>query len=135
MSEGGDAAPTGGFAPSYSWIGAPTQFNGTNALTGGDSCQFHSLPWEIVGRDLIQCVNSHASHGKFESMVYLRRPSLHHHGLGHGRHHGTRSRIFILWTCTKKIRSQHDLRLHGLVRYYHVSMVLLGLLFGLFSPR
>ena len=48
MSEGGDAASGGGFAPSYSWIGAPTQFNGTNTLTGGDSCQFHSLPWEIA---------------------------------------------------------------------------------------
>ena len=32
-------APTG-YAPSYSWIGAPTAFNGTNPLSGGDSCEF-----------------------------------------------------------------------------------------------
>ena len=32
-------APTG-FAPSYSWIGAPTAFNGTNPLSGGDSCEY-----------------------------------------------------------------------------------------------
>lgn len=31
-------APTG-FAPSYSWIGAPTTFNGTDPLSGGDSGQ------------------------------------------------------------------------------------------------
>ena len=31
-------APTG-YAPSYSWIGAPTAFNGTNPLSGGDSGQ------------------------------------------------------------------------------------------------
>ena len=30
-----------GYAPSYSWIGAPTQWNGTNPLTGGDSCKKH----------------------------------------------------------------------------------------------
>lgn len=29
----------GGFAPNYAWIGAPAEFNSTNALTGGDSCE------------------------------------------------------------------------------------------------
>lgn len=32
-------ANVGGFSPSYSWVGKPTQFNGTNQLTGGDSCE------------------------------------------------------------------------------------------------
>lgn len=26
-----------GYAPNYAWVGAPTEFNGTNTLTGGDS--------------------------------------------------------------------------------------------------
>ncbi|KAK4690151.1 hypothetical protein P7C71_g6571, partial [Lecanoromycetidae sp. Uapishka_2] len=29
-----------GYAPSYAWIGAPTNFNGTNTLTGGDSFKY-----------------------------------------------------------------------------------------------
>ena len=37
----GDAGP--GFSPSYSWIGAPSTFNGTNTLTGGDSCKLKSF--------------------------------------------------------------------------------------------
>ncbi len=37
-------ADGGGYAPSYSWIGPPTQFNGTNALTGGDSCESSPKP-------------------------------------------------------------------------------------------
>ena len=36
-------APTG-YAPSYSWIGAPTAFNGTNPLSGGDSGQSTFCP-------------------------------------------------------------------------------------------
>lgn len=27
-----------GYAPSYSWVGPPTPFNGSNLVTGGDSC-------------------------------------------------------------------------------------------------
>lgn len=46
-------APTG-FAPSYSWIGAPATFNGTDPLSGGDSGQstFHlHLPIQFATID------------------------------------------------------------------------------------
>lgn len=36
-------ANVGGYSPSYSWVGKPTQFNGTNQLTGGDSCELPVL--------------------------------------------------------------------------------------------
>lgn len=32
-----------GYAPGYSWIGAPATFNGTNNMTGGDSCKLTIL--------------------------------------------------------------------------------------------
>lgn len=37
------SSPPSGFAPYYSWVGAPAQFNGTNPLTGGDSCTLDPL--------------------------------------------------------------------------------------------
>lgn len=40
-TDGGPYAP---YAPSYSWIGAPTTFNGTNEDTGGDSCMCFLFP-------------------------------------------------------------------------------------------
>ncbi|KAI9800118.1 MAG: hypothetical protein M1833_003445 [Piccolia ochrophora] len=39
----------GGFAPSYSWIGSPTQWNGTNPLTGGDSATENLNQWYTTG--------------------------------------------------------------------------------------
>ncbi|KAL9137887.1 MAG: hypothetical protein Q9175_000914 [Cornicularia normoerica] len=41
-------APTG-YAPSYSWIGAPTAFNGTNPLSGGDSSVENLNQWYAPG--------------------------------------------------------------------------------------
>ena len=53
MTSEGDAGP--GYSPYYSWIGSPATFNGTNPLTGGDSCKFASL---YLRRFLIRCANS-----------------------------------------------------------------------------
>ncbi|PPJ52450.1 hypothetical protein CBER1_10382 [Cercospora berteroae] len=40
---------SGGYAPSYSWIGAPAEFNGTNENTGGDSSVENLNQWFAAG--------------------------------------------------------------------------------------
>lgn len=70
---------------------------------------------------------------KSEQMVPIRRSSLHHRGLGHGVGHGTGPWLSLFWTGTKKVRSVHDLGLHGFKLRHHFSMVLLGLFFGILT--
>ena len=74
------------------------------------------------------------SGGKLESMVLVWRPSLHHRGFGHGGGHDTWSRLSLLWSCAKKVRSEYDLGLHELFLHHHVSMVFLGVFVGILSP-
>ena len=138
-------APTG-YAPSYSWIGAPTAFNGTNPLSGGDSCESTShLP--ILSATTIppppscsdsctaRLANRPSSRGKFKPMVCSRRSSVHYCRFRHGSGHDTRSRISVLGAGKEKIRSDHALGYHGLLLRRHISMVLLGLFTGIFGTR
>ena len=73
------------------------------------------------------------SHRESESMVHLRRPSLHYRGICHGGGHDTRSRFSVLRPRTEEIRAQHDLGLYGQFLDHHVPVVLLGLFVGFFG--
>lgn len=144
MTSEGPSGP--GFSPYYSWIGSPASFNGTNTLTGGDSCKL--LPF-LLRRLLIRCAHSHRQgHGntannfsinfltgansrrESESMVHLRRSVLHHRGLGHGGGHDTGPGFPLLRFGPPKIGTEHDLGLYGFILRHHLPMVLLGLLAG-----
>jgi len=37
---------------SYSWVGAPTEFNGTNEETGGDSGMYSRSPLQMLTLEL-----------------------------------------------------------------------------------
>ena len=119
-----------GYAPSYSWIGAPTSFNGTNPLTGGDSCkkcpndkQLPIYPLTIFSR------------GESESMVRPRRPSIYHCSFGYGRGHDTRAGISVLWFGTAKVCLDNDMGLHGFVLRHYLSMVPVGLFTRILGTR
>lgn len=138
-------APTG-YAPSYSWIGAPTAFNGTNPLSGGDSCQstfllLNSITPTIAPRPscsdcgTMQVANRRPSGREFESMVRPRGPSVHYCRFSHGSGHDTRPWISVLGAGEEEIRPHHALGYHGLLFRHHVSMVLLGLFAGVFGTR
>ena len=138
-------APSG-FAPYYSWIGAPTTFNGTNALTGGDSCKTsfphcaymhnpHEFPVSISAVKFRISTDMSHSRGESQPMVHFRRSGLYHRGFGHGGGHDTGSRIPLLWSGAAKVCSDHDMGLHGLVFRHHFPMVFLGLFSGLFGTR
>lgn len=73
------------------------------------------------------------SHRKPESMVPIWRPGLHHRGFGHGAGHDSWSRLPIFRACPKEVGFEHDLGLYGFILRHHLSMVLLGLLLGLFA--
>ena len=60
-------------------------------------------------------------------MVFPWGPSVYHHRFRYGRGHDTRSGFSLLRARKKKVRSDHDLGLHGLLLRHHVPMVLLGL--------
>lgn len=146
-------APTG-YAPSYSWIGAPTAFNGTNPLSGGDSCQstFHLLN-SITPNILfpppsflrahpscsdirtMQVADTRSSGGKSKSMVHHWRPRVHYRRFSHGSGHDTRPGVSLLGVGEEEIRPDYALGYHGLLLRYPFSMVLLGLFAGIFCAR
>ena len=64
-------------------------------------------------------------------MVSIRRSSIYHRSLSNGAGHGTRSRLPVLWTRTKKVCIEHDMGVYGIVIGDHVSVVLLGILAGI----
>ena len=138
-------APTG-YAPSYSWIGAPTAFNGTNPLSGGDSCGStshssyiicHNHPSPPSGSDFgtTEIANKCSSRGKSQSMVCPWRPSVHYCRFGHGGRYDTRPRISVLGAGKEEIRSDHALGYYGLLLRHHIPMVLLGLFPSIFGTR
>ena len=83
----------------------------------------------------IQLTFATTSYGKSESMVHLGRSGLHHRGFGHGGSHDTGPWILVLRPGAKKVSPEHDLGLHGQFFHHHLSMVLLGLFFGVFGTR
>ena len=114
---------------SYAWIGAPTPFNGTNSVTGGDSGQFKSRrhPTERY-TDMAMC-----SQREPEPMVPARRPGLHPRGFGHGVDHGSWPGLPLLRSGSQKVGPLAHLGLHVLVLRHNLPMVLLGLLARLWS--
>lgn len=138
-------APTG-YAPSYSWIGAPTAFNGTNPLSGGDSCEstffhLHNLLATTLSSPscydywITELANKYSSRGESQSMVCPWRPSVHYCRFGHGVGHDTRPRFSLFGASKEEIRSDHALGHHGLLLCHHFPMVLLGLFAGIFGTR
>lgn len=73
--------------------------------------------------------------GESESMVFTGRPGLHYRSFGYGGGHDTRSGLPILRAGSKEVCSDHDLDVHDEFLRHHVSMVLLGIFFGIFRPR
>lgn len=129
----------------YAWIGPPTQFNGTNSLTGGDSCALKPTILFCPGlrtilHDMIGIMNQKIktnpmySRRKFESMVLFWGSSVYHRGLGHGSGHDTRTGLFVFGPCSEEISLKLGLCLHGLLFGHHFSMVLLGIFIGLLRP-
>lgn len=94
---------------------------------------YHISP--VNNKRMIPLTVPTTSYGKSESMVHLGRPGLHHHCLGHGGGHDTGAWIFVLRPGAKKVGLEYDLGLHGQLFNHHLPMVLLGLFFGIFSPR
>ena len=119
-----------GYAPSYSWIGAPTSFNGTNPLTGGDSCKVSPNNKQLPAYPL-----TIFSRGESESMVRPRRPSIHYRGFGHGRGHDTRAGISVLRFGTAKVGLDDDMGLHGFILRHYLPMVSVGLFTRILSTR
>jgi Amt family ammonium transporter len=73
---------------SYSWIGAPTPFNGTNALTGGDSATENLNQWYQSGDQAFIIVAS--------CMVLLMIPGLGFLYSGLARR---KSALSMIWAC------------------------------------
>ena len=129
---------------SYSWVGAPTTFNGTNSDLGGDSSTytFNCLRCTVMlerNRGMLQTVYSKLirdhRHRKCEPMVPVWRPSIHHRGICYGADNGTGSWLLILWSCATKVGPEHDLGLYGIMLGHYLSVVLLGLLSGIQQLR
>ena len=132
-----------GYAPYYSWIGAPTSFNGTNPLTGGDSCKINSHnPQSTTSEKIPQqqatsriSANNSFSCGESESMVRPRRPSIHYRSFGYGRGHDTRTGISVFGIGTAKVCLDDDMGLHGFFLRHYLSMVPVGLFTGILGTR
>jgi hypothetical protein len=71
------------------------------------------------------------SRRKSQSMVRSRRPGVHPRRRMYGPAHDPRSRIPLLGTGAQEVGAVHDLGLHGLLLYYCLPVVFLGLLAGL----
>ena len=76
-----------------------------------------------------------SSQGQSQSMVFSRRPSIHHCGFCNGGGHDTGSGIFIFGFGETEIRSDDGLGLYGELLGHHFPMVLLGLFASLFRTR
>ena len=103
------------------------------AISCPDLTSSRRSPCVFVKHNRNNHVDIHTSRRKLESMVHVRRLGVHHCGLGHGGGHGARPGLPVLGSRSKKIRPEYDHRVHGLVQHHHLSMVLLGLLPGLFA--
>ena len=134
---------------SYSWIGPPTPFNGTNLWTGGDSSMHQPNSFSLAVKHMLLpylCIPTaegpamnmltfSPSHHKPQSMVPVGRSSLHSRGVSYGIAHDPGTRLPVLRSCTAKIRSEYDLGMHGLILGHYLPMVLLGLLPRVFEYR
>lgn len=127
---------------SYSHIGAPTEFNGSRP-NGGDSgklqAPFSCHECFILNESgtMIVMVMSlilgplPTSQRKSQSMVREGRFGLHHHRLGDGVGHDSRTGFPLFGSGPKKVGLEHDLCLHGFLLHHHLPMVLLGLFVSL----
>jgi len=79
---------SGGFAPNYAWVGAPTVFNGTNPLLGGNSHEENLNQWFSTG-DMAYIIISSA-------MVFLMVPGLGFLYSGLARR---KSALSMIWAC------------------------------------
>ena len=127
---------------SYSWIGPPTPFNGTNLWTGGDSSMHQPISFSPcqaraprIHRHIIIAEGSamnililSLSHNKPQSMVPVGRSSLHYRGFGHGLAHDPWAWLPILRPRAAEICPEYDLGMHGFLLGHHFPMVFLGLL-------
>lgn len=119
---------------SYSWIGAPAEFNGTNEVTGGDSGELRVAepPMARPSGDPLHGILTVIlySHREPQPMVPIRRPGLHPHFFGHGVAHGPRHRLPLLRSRPQKVGPVAHLGGHDVLQCHRLPMVLLGLLLG-----
>lgn len=94
------------------------------------SLRFYKVMIVILVPLIMRCTDILYSHRKSEPMVSVRRPSVHHRGLGHGAGYDSWPRIPLLRTRTKEVGFEHDLGLYGIILRHHFPMVLLGLFVG-----
>ena len=67
---------------------------------------------------------------KLKPMVPIGRSSVHHRRFGDGAGHGTRTRLPLLRPRAKKIGTEHDMGVYGIIVGDYVPVVFLGILVG-----
>jgi hypothetical protein len=116
---------------SYNWTGAPANYALTTSATdGGDSSK---PPSGVPTKARYETYELPYRTRESKQMVPIRRPGIHHRGLGHGAHHGARPRIPLLRPRATKIRSVDDVGVYGSWICHYVPVVLVGILVGVLA--